>query len=111
MNKNDKLNVDNLIQRLLEVKKQPETSSNAALVNVSEAEVTSLLAQTREIFMDQPVFLELEAPIKICGKCYAFRSVTHGGTVLSYLGPIGNEPHALFCLLFLTTPLFFIFYR
>lgn len=34
----------------------------------------------REVFMEQPVFLELEAPIKICGKLSVCNSVgdVHG---------------------------------
>ena len=33
----------------------------------TEAEVRGLCLKSREIFMQQPILLELEAPIKICG--------------------------------------------
>ena len=36
-------------------------------VNLAEGEVKALCHKAREIFMSQPVLLELEAPIKICG--------------------------------------------
>jgi serine/threonine-protein phosphatase PP1 catalytic subunit len=34
---------------------------------IKEKDISTLLKASREIFMEQPVFLELEAPIKICG--------------------------------------------
>ena len=37
------------------------------IVNLTEAEVKSLCLRSRDIFMTQPILLELEAPIKICG--------------------------------------------
>lgn len=36
-------------------------------VQLNEAEIRSLCTQAREIFISQPILLELEAPIKICG--------------------------------------------
>jgi serine/threonine-protein phosphatase PP1 catalytic subunit len=36
-------------------------------VNLLEHEIRALCIRAREIFMSQPVLLELEAPIKICG--------------------------------------------
>jgi serine/threonine-protein phosphatase PP1 catalytic subunit len=36
-------------------------------VNISENEIRTLCLKSREIFLNQPVLLELEAPIKICG--------------------------------------------
>jgi hypothetical protein len=36
-------------------------------VNLTEGEIRGLCVRAREIFMSQPVLLELEAPIKICG--------------------------------------------
>ena len=32
-----------------------------------ESEIRTLCVRAREIFMSQPILLELEAPIKICG--------------------------------------------
>ena len=36
-------------------------------VQMTEAEVRSLCLKSREIFLSQPILLELEAPLKICG--------------------------------------------
>ena len=36
-------------------------------VNLTEAEVRGLCIKARDIFINQPILLELEAPIKICG--------------------------------------------
>ncbi len=36
-------------------------------VNLTANEIKFLCVRSREIFMQQPVLLELEAPIKICG--------------------------------------------
>lgn len=38
---------------------------------MSEQEVRGLCLKSREIFMQQPILLELEAPLIICGKKYA----------------------------------------
>jgi len=37
-------------------------------VHMTEAEVRALCLKSREIFLSQPILLELEAPLKICGK-------------------------------------------
>lgn len=37
-------------------------------VQLSEAEIKGLCIKSREIFLSQPILLELEAPLKICGK-------------------------------------------
>lgn len=39
------------------------------IVQMSEAEVRGLCIKSREIFLSQPILLELEAPLKICGQC------------------------------------------
>ena len=36
-------------------------------VNISENEIRTLCLKSREIFLSQPILLELEAPLKICG--------------------------------------------
>jgi hypothetical protein len=36
-------------------------------VQMTEAEVRGLCLKSREIFLQQPILLELEAPLKICG--------------------------------------------
>jgi len=57
------IDVDNIIERLLEVR----GSRPGKIVNLSEQEIRGLCQQSREIFISQPILLELEAPIKICG--------------------------------------------
>lgn len=37
-------------------------------VQLTEAEIRGLCLKSREIFLSQPILLELEAPLKICGK-------------------------------------------
>ena len=55
--------VDSIIERLLEVRGAKPGKS----VNLTEPEIIALCFHAREIFMSQPVLLELEAPLKICG--------------------------------------------
>jgi serine/threonine-protein phosphatase PP1 catalytic subunit len=38
------------------------------VVQMTEAELKYLCVKSRQIFLEQPTLLELEAPIKICGK-------------------------------------------
>jgi len=59
----EKLNVDSIIQRLLEVR----GSRPGKNVQLTEAEIRGLCLKSREIFLSQPILLELEAPLKICG--------------------------------------------
>ncbi|XP_018650808.1 putative protein phosphatase-1 [Schistosoma mansoni] len=63
MAESDKLNIDSLISRLLEVR----GSRPGKNVQLSEAEIRGLALKSREIFLRQPILLELEAPLKICG--------------------------------------------
>jgi len=61
--KNIQLDVDKIIERLLEVRgKRPGKH-----VNLTEAEIRNLCLKSREVFISQPILLELEAPIKIVG--------------------------------------------
>ena len=55
--------IDGMIDQLLSARnKKPGTP-----VDLSVQDATSLCNQAREIFMSQPMLLELGAPIKICG--------------------------------------------
>lgn len=54
--------LDGIINRLLEVRGKP-----GKLVQLSESEIRQLCLVSKDIFSRQPVLLELEAPIKICG--------------------------------------------
>ena len=79
------LNVESLIQRLLEgllsdfffffliksfISLKVRGCRPGKIVNMTENEVRGLCLKSREIFLSQPILLELEAPLKICGKYY-----------------------------------------
>lgn len=57
-------NVDEIIDALLSVR----GARPGRQVNLTENQIRYLCTKTREILINQPVFLELEAPIKVCGK-------------------------------------------
>jgi serine/threonine-protein phosphatase PP1 catalytic subunit len=57
------IDVDAIIAKLLEVR----GSKPGKMVQLEENEVIGLAVKSREIFMSQPVMLELMAPLKICG--------------------------------------------
>lgn len=61
---NSDFDVDKMIDKLLEVK----GTKPGKQVNLPEAEIKALCMAARAIFIDQPILLELEAPLKICGK-------------------------------------------
>lgn len=56
--------LDDIIARLLEVR----TGRPGKQVQLSEAEIRQLCVASKDIFLSQPNLLELEAPIKICGR-------------------------------------------
>lgn len=43
-------------------------------VQLTENEIRGLCLKSREIFLSQPIYLELEAPLKICGKSMRVRA-------------------------------------
>jgi len=57
------LDVDRVIEKLLEARGKRSGKN----VQLTEQEIRSLCIQSRNIFMSQPILLELEAPIKIVG--------------------------------------------
>ncbi|KAB8297242.1 hypothetical protein EYC80_002609 [Monilinia laxa] len=57
------VDLDSIIDRLLEVR----GSRPGKQVQLLEQEIRYLCTKAREIFISQPILLELEAPIKICG--------------------------------------------
>ena len=59
----ESFNVDEIITRLLEAR----GGRPGRTVNMSENEVKQLCIRSREIFLSQPILLELDAPLKICG--------------------------------------------
>ncbi|EJW01629.1 hypothetical protein EDEG_03832 [Edhazardia aedis USNM 41457] len=57
------IDIDNIIERLI----APLSTRVQKLVNLTEAEIRFLCDRSKEIFLEQSVFLQLHAPIKICG--------------------------------------------
>ena len=55
--------IDSIIERLVEVRGCRPGKN----VNLTEAEVLGLIERAQAVFAAQPMFLELEAPIKVCG--------------------------------------------
>lgn len=55
--------VDSIISRLVEVR----GARPGKQVNLAEEEIRGLCVKSREIFLSQPILLDLEAPLKICG--------------------------------------------
>lgn len=60
---NSDIEVDHVIEQLLAVR----GARPGRQVNLTENEIRWLCIKSREIFVQQPILLELEAPIKICG--------------------------------------------
>jgi len=56
------VDLDSIIDRLLEVR----GSRPGKQVQLLETEIRFLCTKAREIFIGQPILLELEAPIKVC---------------------------------------------
>uniref|UniRef100_A0A224XKA6 Serine/threonine-protein phosphatase n=1 Tax=Panstrongylus lignarius TaxID=156445 RepID=A0A224XKA6_9HEMI len=63
MNEQEKFNVDNIIARLIEVR----SSKHSRMVTLPEQDIRTLCITCREILLQQPTLLELEAPLKVCG--------------------------------------------
>lgn len=77
MERKVEINIDTIIEKLLSVR----GSKPGKQVNLTETEIRGLCLKSREIFFQQPILLELSAPLKICGtdSCYCRR---HPRTVL-----------------------------
>ena len=59
----DQAVLDDIIRRLLEVR----LARPGKQVQLSESEIRQLCLTSREIFIQQPNLLEINAPVKICG--------------------------------------------
>lgn len=66
MEKSMDVDVDKILEKLLDVR----GSKPGKQVNLSENEIKGLLSKARDIFINQPMLLELEAPIKVCGTTF-----------------------------------------
>ena len=56
--------VDSIIDKLLEVR----GARPGKEVNLPEEQIKQLITKATDIFMSQPVLLNLQAPIKVCGR-------------------------------------------
>ena len=73
--------VDAMITKLLEVRgKKPGKN-----VQLSAEDIQHLCQRSRELFISQPNLLELEAPIKICGKFHDTYFMLHSLFDFKYL--------------------------
>ena len=62
------IDVDKIITKLLSVR----GSKPGKQVNLTDQEIRGVVLRAQEIFLSQPMLLELEAPLKICGIFLAF---------------------------------------
>ncbi|KAG8296776.1 Serine/threonine-protein phosphatase PP1-gamma catalytic subunit [Homalodisca vitripennis] len=76
----DKVNVDKIIERLLEVRNMRPGKN----VSLADHEIRHLIFKSREVFLSQPMLLELNPPLKVCGDVHGqyhdlLRLFTAGG--------------------------------
>lgn len=57
------IDIDEVIKNLLDVR----TSKPGKLVTLKEQEILGLIRIVKTIFLEQPMLLEVTAPVKICG--------------------------------------------
>ncbi|XP_022241726.1 serine/threonine-protein phosphatase PP1-gamma catalytic subunit B-like isoform X2 [Limulus polyphemus] len=89
MNYRNELNVDKIIEQLLSVRNSLEKQ-----VQLPEHQIRQLCQVSREIFLNQPMLVELEAPVNIVGDI-------HGqyGDLLRHFNKIGYPPEANYLFL------------
>jgi len=63
LGKTSDFDIDKIIEKLLSVK----GAKPGKQVNLLESEIQGLVTRAREVFISQPILLELEAPLKVCG--------------------------------------------
>lgn len=68
MNKFYDVDVDKIIDKLMSAK----GNKTHKQINLSENDILALCSQAKDIFINQPILLELEAPLKVCGKLLPF---------------------------------------
>lgn len=106
---NWELDIDEVLDQMLAVRKR---QPNYQQVSLDQSTVTALCAKSRDIFMEQPMLLELESPISLCGDIHGqyhdlLRIFEHCGfppiTSYLFLGDYvdrGKKSLETICLLF-----------
>lgn len=84
------INIDAIIKKLLVI----ENARGYKLADLSEREVEYLCVTSKDIFMKQPVFLEIEAPINVCGDIHGQYK-----DLLKLLAFVGHPPDQRFLFL------------
>ena len=69
MSENTEFDVDSIIDKLLEVR----GARPGKEVNLPEEQIKQLIAKATVVLMSQPVFLNHQVPIKVCGRVFAVR--------------------------------------
>lgn len=99
---------DDMIERLTSIKSEPPTK----YVNLNEGDIYKLCADVRQVFLSQPMLLELSAPVKIVGDIHGqysdlLRLFSYGGfppeSNYLFLGDYvdrGSQNLETICLLF-----------
>jgi len=85
---NSKPNIDKIIDKLLSIKNQ----KGGKQVHLLESEIKFLCTESKEIIAKQPMLLELEAPIKICGNLHLLTSpLIYIFLLTHYLGDVHGQ--------------------
>lgn len=58
----EEVDIDGLLRRLLSVRQSRNSN-----VKIEDSEILYLIDHSRDIFAEQPILLELETPVNICG--------------------------------------------
>ena len=59
--------LDGLIERLLEGRR-----NRGKRIQLAESEIRKLCVSAKDVFLSQPILLELEAPVNVCGIFFFF---------------------------------------
>lgn len=59
--------LDGLIERLLEGRR-----NRGKRIQLAESEIRKLCVSAKDVFLSQPILLELEAPVNVCGIFLSF---------------------------------------
>ena len=75
------------------------TTGKLKTVQMTEGEIRALCLKSREIFLSQPILLELEAPLKICGELVLFKLLNPFGVLQLILNDIEKNIDKLILIL------------